>query len=40
MTKKTALVVIDVQQAFMTPDPMRTIDGPDLVEKIEGLLLP
>jgi nicotinamidase-related amidase len=38
MTKKTALVVIDVQQAFMTPDPMRTIDGPDLVEKIEGLL--
>ncbi len=38
MTKKTALVVIDVQQAFMDPEPMRTIDGPDLVEKIEGLL--
>jgi nicotinamidase-related amidase len=38
MTKKVALVVIDVQQAFMDPDPMLTIDGDDLLDKIEGLL--
>ncbi len=38
MAKKTGLVVIDVQQAFMDADPMLTLDGDDLLEKIEGVL--
>ncbi len=38
MTGKTALLVIDVQPAFMEPEPMVTMDGDDLVAKCRGLI--
>ena len=38
MKKKTALVVIDVQSAFLGPEPMLTTEGNDLVDKVSGLL--
>ncbi|MCX6099429.1 MAG: cysteine hydrolase family protein [Candidatus Bipolaricaulota bacterium] len=38
MMKKTALLVIDVQRAYMEPTPMVTIDGDDLLEKCGRLI--
>jgi len=38
MKKQAALVVIDVQSAFLGPEPMLTTDGNDLVDKVSGLL--
>lgn len=38
MKNRTALLVIDVQPAFMEPDPMVTLDGDDLIAKCRGLI--
>ncbi len=38
MAKNVALIVIDVQTAFLRPEPMLTQDGDDLLEKIGFLL--
>jgi nicotinamidase-related amidase len=38
MAEDSALMVIDVQTAFMEPVPMETVDGPDLLEKCGRLI--
>ena len=38
MDEKRALIVIDVQRAYMEPEPMVTSHGNDLIEKCRGLI--
>ncbi len=38
MSETRALMVIDVQRAYMEPEPMVTSDGVDLIEKCKGLI--
>ena len=38
MKKKACLVVIDVQSAFLGPEPMLTSEGNDLLDKVSALL--
>ena len=38
MSETRALMVIDVQRAYMEPEPMVTSDGDDLIEKCGGLI--
>jgi len=38
MSEKRARMVIDVQRAYMEPEPMVTSDGDDLIDKCNGLI--